>query len=91
MTLDNLEDLLLQWEYENEYDNWCYFDDAICIILNINLRIYQNTLEKNPQSRFFMMDENTSVDFQKFDMIKSQHGFVVKKLRQSKSDQRKRG
>ena len=46
MSLDNLGDLLKQWEFEKD-NEWHLFDDTTCMLLNIHLRILDNTWDTN--------------------------------------------
>ena len=61
----------------------------MCILLNINLRIYYNTIDANPGARFFRFHGNSKIDFKKFEEV-IEEPKKVRKLRFLRSAGRNR-
>ena len=61
----------------------------MCILLNINLRIYYNTIGANPGARFFRFHGNSKIDFKKFEEV-IEEPKKVRKLRFLRSAGRNR-
>ena len=68
---------------------WNSFDDTICMLLNINFRIYQNTFKFNHSSRYFVINENSIIDFQELQETKSNKS--KRNIRYYRPEVRKRG